>query len=216
MAHNILNNINDYFTEEFKNAINVNLDESKPGVEKAIAALIPSALVALSAKVRSGNHNIFNEARNAAFYYPKSPDVAQLINDEAGSNLPYEIFGKEEDGVARHVAAYSGLRPNSVFSLMLVVLPVVMGKLGEHVVSENLSANDFSSALSSMRADVNQMTPQGYSLREIENAAMPTKEDSAKIHENAVTRRSNFVIPRWVPFVCIALVVLLLVYFSRQ
>lgn len=219
MTRNILDSIENYFTQEFKNTLDNNLDEPGTGVSKAISAIIPTALFAIANRSNAddnGDKNIFNQAKQAAGYYPKEPDVAKLQNDEEGSNLPHDIFGKNEQKIIRHIAAYSGIRPNSVSSLIVLTLPVIMGKLGEWAQQENLSANEFSSALSSFKGDIVRLTPDGYVLPDFSSPIVSTKEDDSKIHDNSLARQANFVIPRWIPIFLIIIVVLVLIYFSRM
>lgn len=219
MTQNILSNIRDYFTEDFKDSLDINLDEPGTGVSKALSAIIPTALVAIVNKseteINSGN-SIFTLANQAASYYSKEPDVAQLQNDEAGSNLPYDIFGENEQNVARHIAAYSGIRPGSVSTLMVLAVPVIMGKLGELAQNGHLSAGEFSSAILNYKEGIHQMIPDGYTLPDLDGAILTAKEDKNKINETAAARRANYVMPRWVPILVVVIVVALLIYFSRM
>lgn len=218
MSQLITQSIRDYFTDEFKNAISINLDETVVGVSKAIASIIPTALTAIADKSAANDYSsgaIFDHASQAAHYYSTSPDVAQLVNDEAGSNLPTEIFGSNQNLVIRHIAAYSGMKPISVSSLILLVLPVVMGKLGEKLQGENLSRTDFASSLSSSKNSILSMVPDDYELPDLKTPSILAKADNKKIHASALARQANFVIPQWIPVVLIIFVVLLLIYFSR-
>ena len=216
MIHNIPDDIKSYFTVEYFTAIAHNLDEPVPAISKAISAIIPTALEALvDQPAESGK--FYQLAKEAAQYYSKAPDVAKLVNEEKGSNLHRDIFGANERAVSRHIAAYSDVRPTTAFSLIMLVLPVMMGKIGEHIQVENVSENNFSGLLSGFSQDVSRLNPEGYMTPDLSHEITSSKEDVEKIHEaNKARNKSNFVLPKWVPIVVVALVVLLLIYFSRQ
>ena len=216
MTNNIPDEIKSYFNVEFITAIANNLDEPNPAVAKAISAIIPTTLEALVDQPGS-SANFYQWAKEAASYYPKSPDVAELVNEEKGSNLHRNIFGNNERAVGRHIAAYSEVRPTTAISLIMLVLPVMMGKIGEYIQRENLSQGDFSAVLSGFAPDVQRLTPAGYTTPDLSHEMISGKEDLEKIHEaNLVRNKTNFVFPKWVPILIVAVVVLLLIYFSRM
>ena len=216
MTHNIPDDITNYFNVEFFTAIAQNLDEPVPAISKAVSAIIPTALEALVDQPAASG-NFYQLAKEAAQYYSKAPDVARLVNEEKGSNLHRDIFGNNERAVGRHIAAYSEVRPTTAFSLIMLVLPVMMGKIGEHINSENLSQGDFSGLISGLRPDVNRLTPAGYTTPDLSHEVTSSKEDLEEIHEANVGRnKTNFVFPKWVPILIVAVVVLMLIYFSRQ
>lgn len=216
MIYNIADDIKDYFSVEFFTAIAQNMDEPVPAVSKAVSAIIPTSLEALVDQP-SQSGKFYHLAKEAAHYYSKSPDVAKLVNEGKGSNLHRDVFGNNERVVGRHIAAYSEVRPTTAFSLIMLVLPVMMGKIGEHIERENLSQDDFRTVLSSFDADINRLTPAGYTTPDLSHDIAPLKEDSEKIHEeNIVRNKTNFVFPKWVPILIVAVVVLLLIYFSRM
>ncbi len=216
MTNNILEDIKHYFSVEFITAIAQNMDEPVPAVAKAVSAIIPTSLEALVDQPAASG-NFYHLAKEASQYYSKSPDVAKLVNEEKGSNLHRDIFGGNERAVGRHIAAYSDVRPTTAFSLIMLVLPVMMGKIGEYINNENLSQGDFSNLLSGFRPEVNRLTPAGYTTPDLSHEITPLKEDLDKIHEADLARnKNNFVFPKWVPILIVALVVLLLIYFSRR
>ena len=215
MIHNIPDDIKSYFHVEYFTAIAHNMDEPVPAVSKAISAIIPTALEALVDQPDVSG-KFYQLAKEAAQYYSKAPDVAKLVNEGKGSNLHLDIFGNNERAVGHHIAAYSGLRPTTAFSLIMLVLPVMMGKIGEHIQAENLSQSDFSGLLYSFGQDVNRLTPDGYTTPDLSHEITPSKEDEETIHEaNKARNKTNFVLPKWVPLAAVAVVVLMLVYFSR-
>lgn len=216
MKEDIYDGLHNYFSVEFITALANNMDEPNPGISKAIAAIIPTALVAVRNKSRDHSQIVYSMATDAARYYSKAPDVADLENNEKGSNLPHHIFGDNEPAIAKHIAAYSGLRPTSVFSLIMLVLPVMMGKLGEIIQRESLLDNQISTLFPGTEEAINRMKPAGYTIPDFSHHITPSKGDLEKIHEDNITRsKTNYVLPKWIPIVVVAVVVLLLVYFSR-
>ena len=216
MTHNIPDDIKSYFNVEFFTAIAHNMDEPVPAVSKAILAIIPTTLEALVDQPGESG-KFYQLANEAVQYYSKAPDVAKLVNEGKGSNLHRDIFGNNEHAVGRHIAAYSDVRPTTAFSLIMLVLPVMMGKIGEHIQTENLSQSDFSGLVSGFAPDVNRLTPDGYTTPDLTHEMTPSKEDREKIHEANVRRnKTNFVLPKWIPVAAVLVVVLMLVYFSRM
>lgn len=215
MMNNLADNIKNYFNVEFITAISHNLDEPVPAVSKAVSAIIPTTLEALVDQPGMSD-NFYRLAKEAALYYPNSPDVAELVNEEKGSNLHRNIFGNNERAVGRHIAAYSGVRPTTAISLIMLVLPVLMGKIGEHIQLASLSQSDFPGVVSGFSSDINRLTPDDYANPDLTHDITTTKEDLEKIHEANVGRnKTNFVFPKWVPILIVAVVVLMLIYFSR-
>ena len=216
MKQDMFNSIRNYFSVEFITALANNLDEPNPGIDKTISAIIPTAFAAIRNKAQQHSQIIYSLATDAARYYPKVQDVAKLQNDEEGSNLPSDIFGDNEHEVARHIAAYSGLRPTSVSSLIMLVLPVMMGKLGEHIQKENLTDNSVLNLLPNSGEEITQLTPADYKIPDLSHHITASKEDLVKIHEaNIIRNKTNFVLPKWIPIAVVVVVVLLLIYFSR-
>lgn len=212
MTRNIPDDIKDYFSEEFITAIALNMDEPIPAISKAISAIIPTSLEAL-ADQPAASENFYQLAKEAAQYYPRIPDVSKLVNEEKGSNLHRDIFGNNERAVGRHIAAYSEVRPTTAFSLIMLVLPVLMGKIGENIIG---SKSEFSRLISGFSSDIHRLTPAGYTLPDLTHDVPTSKEDLEKIHDTKILRnKSNFVFPKWVPVLIVAVVILLLIYFSR-
>ncbi|MEO6681531.1 MAG: DUF937 domain-containing protein [Ginsengibacter sp.] len=217
MTHTIPDDIKNYFTVEFISVLSNNLDEPNPGIAKAVSAIIPTSLAAIVQKSEKDSTKMYALTKDAALYYPRVPDVAKLQNNEVGSNLPHDIFGSNEHEVARHIAAYSGLRPTSVSSLIMLILPVMMGKIGEGVQRDNLVLGENGIFLSGYEEDIQRLTPAGYIIPDLTHPVIPIKEDEVKIHEANINRdKTNFVFPKWVPILIVAIVILLLIYFSRM
>ena len=219
MTKNISDNIQNYFSQEFQNALAMNLDEPIPGISKSLKAIIPTTLAAISHKVNTGReeaNRIFDLSTQAASYYSKAPDVAKLQNQGEGSSLPVDIFGNNEHKIARHIAAYSGVRPGTAEQLITLAVPVTMGIIGENYRVKNLTGEDMHTEFTSNNQSLLDTLPEGYSLPNLEGNVSTVKEDTHKIHEADAERyKSNFVLPKWAPFAVLALVVLVLVYLSR-
>lgn len=216
MTNTIPDDIKSYFNVEFITAIAQNLDEPVPAISKAISAIIPTTLEALVDQPGSSD-KFYHMAKEAAYYYPKAPDVAEIVNEEKGSNLHRSIFGTNERAVGRHIAAYSGVRPTTAISMIMLVLPVLMGKIGEHIQSAGLSQSDFPAVVDAFAPDITRLTPDGYTTPDLTHEISTTNEDSEKIHDANIERnKTNFVFPKWVPILIVAVVVLILIYFSRQ
>ena len=219
MTEDISDRIHAYFSKEFDNALAMNLDEPVPAVSKAIKAIIPTVLTAVATKIHSGKEEgdrIFGLASEASGYYPKGPDVAKLQNVEEGSSLPLELFGNNEHHIARHIAAWSGVRPGSAEQLITLVTPVVMGMIGENYSRRNLTSSEFRSEFTTNDEVLRSLLPAGYRIPEVGTPLTSVGEDTSKIHEaDLVRNKTNFVFPKWIPVAVVILVVIMLIYFSR-
>lgn len=206
-----------YFTVPFITALANNIDEPNPGISKAVSAIIPTALAALKIKAKDHAQLVYSMATDASRYYSKAPDVATLQNTEKGSDLPYRFFGENEQAVNRHIAAYSGLRPGSVSSLVLLVLPVVLGKIGDRLKEDDLLDNEVEGLLPGQGEELNRLCPPGYTIPDLSHSVSVSKEEEKQIHEDSVKRnKSNFVFPKWIPIAAVVVVILMLIYFSRM
>ena len=166
MPLNFLETVKSYFTAEFSNQAANSLDESSSGVSKALSAIIPVSLAGILNKATSGNEgaeSIFNMAKGAIGYFSTLPNLSNLNNDEAGSEIPSKIFVSDESQITRAVSQFSGIKNSSASSLITLALPAIMGLLGKQAQQSNLSASGLSGFLSSQKDNIMQTMPSGLS-----------------------------------------------------
>lgn len=228
MAINFLDSVKSYFSTEFTNQLSNSLDESSPGVAKAISAVIPVGLAGALQRATSGNdgaNSILNMAKEASGYMHLTPNLSDLHNDEKGSDLPNKIFGSNESVVSGAISQFSGLKNTSASALMTMALPVIMGLLGKHAEQNNLSATGLAGFLSSQRDTIMQAMPAGLSSLAgkfgIGTMGATSASMASNIKNSVVDATPDMAIEQkpkksWIiPAIVILLVIALLVYLSR-
>ena len=228
MAVNFLDSIKSYFTTEFTNQVSNSLDESGPGVAKAVSAIIPLGLAGALQKATSGNDgasSILSMAKEASGYMHLTPNLSDLHNDEKGSDLPDRIFGDNISQVTSAISQFAGLKNTSASALITMTLPVIMGLLGKHADQNNLSATGLAGFLSSQRDNIIQAMPTALSSIAgkfgIGVIGSATASMASNIKSTVVETTDDMPIQQkpkksWViPAIVIILVIALLVYLSR-
>ncbi len=229
MALNFLETIKNYFTGEFNIQAANSLDESSTGVSKGVSAIIPIGLAGILRKATSENegaNSVFSMATDVAGYFPQSPNLSDLHNEERGSDIPSRIFGNNQSLVDSAVSKFAGITNSSASSLMTLAMPVIMGLLGKHAEQNNLSASGLSGFLSSQKDNILQAMPPGMSslagiLGLGSLGAVPSslssniKSDVVDSTETIVDKpRAN---AKWLfPLIIIIAVIALLWYFSKS
>lgn len=227
MTTNFLETVRNYFNEEFTHQAANSLDESSSGISKALSAIIPTGLAVVLRKATSGNeeaNDVFNMATEASGYFPQSPNLSDLHNDERGSDLPSQILGDNQSAIENGVSRFAGIKNSSAASLMTLALPVIMGLLGKHSRQNTLSASGIAGFLSSQRNEILHSLPPGFSslagMPEMSSPGIPP----ASINSNTKTDLSDqletvekkpFWRNKWWILIIIIAVIVLLIYFSK-
>lgn len=219
MESTFLQKVSNYFTTEFKQEIALSLDEDVSNVDKALSAIVPVSFVAAAKKAENNKHTnsfIYDVAKSAAVYFPASPDIAKLHNEEAGGKLAGDILGSHHHAVAEAIARYAGIKVSSAGSMILLAVPVVIGSLGIYAQNNNLSPQDLNKFLESEKPEAAREIPDGIkavgSLYGVPGERFDEKHVANSVEAApSVKKNRNWVIN----LVIILVAVALLIYFSR-
>lgn len=216
MESEFLQKVRNYFTTEFKQQIAVSLDEDESSIDKALSALLPLGFAAVVQKAENRKSYIYDLSKSAAAYFPPSPDLAKLHNEEAGGKLAGDILGSHHNAVTDAVAKYAGIKNTSAGALFLVSMPVLMGSLGIFADEKGFSPQQLDQFLMDQKSNISSWLPEGIrsvgSVYGIGNEHVDEKHIRDAI-EPAVKVKKN---RNWVLNIVIILIVFgLLIYFSR-
>ncbi len=179
MSFNLVEAANNFIPGELVDKAGSFLGESETGVKKALSGIIPAILGGLADKSSSsaGAAEIYQLAGEqskgnavpADFF---ATDGSSLLAKGAG--VLHTIFGEKVNGLATVLSGFSGIRSASASSLLGIIAPVVMGFLGKHPSTSNLTASGLSSLLSSQKENISNAIPAGLNLQEYFSAAVPS------------------------------------------
>lgn len=219
MASDFLTRSGQYFSNEFIQQLAVYMDESEESVRTSVNSLISLDGAAIFHQSQSGTetaNRLYTHARNAASNYPETPDLANLVNEDAGEVLLRDVLGKKENTVEHAVAKYAGVRNTSTEQLNMLLMPVILGNLGKEINHRNLDIDGMREYLLSSQGDIYSQIPDGLSA-----VAGIYGMGEAPADEKRIEKSVQPVLPRtrnkiwYVPLILIILVIALLIYFSR-
>ena len=149
------------------------LDEPVQNVSRGMQGAFASILLGLAA--RSGDPT----AMRGALDFVTNPandgrvldNPASLINTlgpttpaaSLGSQFQGHVFGNRGNAVRDAIAKSSGLRPNSVASLLSLAAPLVLAVLGKRVRDGGLDVDSFARILASEKPAITRAAPPGVS-----------------------------------------------------
>ncbi len=203
------------------------LGESSSNISKAVGVGVPSILAGLISRVEKGEgSSVLSEAVQAG----KNSDYSNLSSlfggnsSSTGTNWLSSLFGSGHSTLTDAVERHSGIKSSSASSLMGMLAPLVLGFLGRHATTNNLSAGGLSSLLTDHKDVVTSALPSGFSVPGLfgssgaHNIAGDTKS-IVKDTYNKVTSDVDTAKPaanRIVPIVIVLAAVLLLLYFLSR
>lgn len=217
MESEFLQKVSNYFTTEFKQQIALSLDEDVAGIDRALSAIIPIGFAATEERAENvGNHYVYDLSKSASAYFPASPDVAKLHNEEEGGRLAGDILGAHHHAVTEAVANYAGIKTTSAGALFLLAIPVLIGSLGIYADENNMSPEQLNQFLIDQKSSIPGWIPEGIrpvaSVYHVGNDHVDEKHITASVTPAATVKKNN----NWIINLVIILVaVALLIYFSR-
>lgn len=219
MESEFLQKVNNYFTTEFKQQIALSLDEDTPSVEKALSAIIPAGMASMIHRAESGDSNrlsVFKIAQGAAAYFPASPDLAKLHNEEEGGRVASDLLGDHLNTITDAVKKYAGIKKESAGSLIMLTMPVLVGSLGIFGNQQNLNEDGIRQFIISEKDAVRASTPAGFepaiAVFDHDHYAKEEKKVQNAIETDSAPRKNT----GWIlPIILAIIALLLLVYFSK-
>ncbi len=178
MSFNLVDAAKGLFTNDLIGKASSFLGESENGVSKAIGGIVPTVLSGLINK--ADTHDGANKVAQLAGEQYRSGLLdnlgsvfsgggSSLLN--TGTGLLSSLFGNKGDTISSLISGFSGIKSSSATSLLSLAAPAILGLLGRHASSNNLSAGGLASLLSSQKNAVAAATPPGLNLNSILSGA---------------------------------------------
>lgn len=134
------------------------VDETEPGVEKALHQSVPLVLNGLTSWVGQGLTpdgllDLVREAEQAHVLRQLS-DLSTTSGHERGTNLLLDLLGDGYRGTVNRIAVEAGIRPTASGTLLQVAATAVVGVLGQIAAEHDLPAADFVYWLRAQKAGI--------------------------------------------------------------
>ena len=174
MSFNLLETVNNSFTNDFVSKSASALGESENSVQKAISGIVPSVLTGLLNKTNSGAssaNNIFNMAQEASNSGILNNPGKILSGGSLSSlvNMAANLFGDKLGNISHLISNFAGIKSSSASSLLNMAVPVTLGAIGKYASENNLSASGIMATLTSQKDKILAAIPSGLGLANIFN-----------------------------------------------
>ncbi|MBA3648193.1 MAG: DUF937 domain-containing protein [Chitinophagales bacterium] len=166
MSFNILDSVMNMITPNHIDNLSSHLGESNTAVTKAMGVAVPAIIAGLIHKVERGEgSSLLNEVMQAG-KNPEYTNPAGLFNSpgSGSTSLLGSIFGGGHSAITDAVGRHSGIKSSSASSLLSMLAPIVIGLLGRHATTNNLSSGSLSSLLTEHKEKVAAAMPAGFSI----------------------------------------------------
>lgn len=170
MSFNLLESVSGLFNHDLVSKAASALGESETGVQKALLGTIPSVLTGFLEKAGTtdGLSGLLALARQSADsgILGKLGDLFQSGGGGFSGlfGMAGSLLGDRLGGIGNLIAGFSGIKESSASSLLSVVAPAALGKLGSHVFANNLGANDVSTLLAEQKQNILSAIPSDFNL----------------------------------------------------
>lgn len=218
MRSELLDEVNNYFTEPFKHGVALSLDEDSAAISKALSGIVPAGIEAAIQR----SDKIVDEvslqqlALGAATYFPAKPDLAVVNKEEPGTRLATSLLGDHEATLRYGIAKFAGIKNESAESLILTAMPVLMRAVGVYANNNKLDSNGIKDFLLAEKEQIKEVIPEGFVsvIKDIENGAVSAgKEAIEKITTDSVQKKNR----AWIlPLVLVIITLLIMIYLSRK
>lgn len=170
MAVHLLTYLKEQFTPGVIDLLSRELGESPATTLKAVNGSIPILLGGLTRRVQTsgGTSSIINLLSKGE--YGNTPlDVSQVLDEHqqtadtvtAGRSFLAEIFGGNLTRTTELIGTYSGIKPQSVVTVLGLAGSVLMGVLGRQQQENGLTAHNLSTLLLGQATEFRKAMPDG-------------------------------------------------------
>lgn len=171
MAFNILEAVENVFSNDLISKISNGIGESEEGVQNTLRAAVPGVLATVlhQSGTPEGSENILNQAKEA--------ENSGILNNLTGllggetSNIPASVtnmannlFGEKLHGLTNLITNYGHAKLSSVKSILSIAAPAVLGVLGRHAAQNNLSASGLGSVIQGQKDNIISAIPHDLNL----------------------------------------------------
>ncbi|WP_201986980.1 DUF937 domain-containing protein [Hymenobacter rubidus] len=170
----LLNAIQNAFSQELTIHLAARLGEGEAGIRKALGGIVPLVLCGLINKTVSGEAEAVYDLSQRAFQMANGPVgsiggvLAMLgngtVSGEAlrqGESLLASLFGTVGSIAAEPVSRYAGIRTDTATTLLRVVGAVLPALVGQYAYRQSLDSDKIAALLLRLKAPVRNMLPQG-------------------------------------------------------
>lgn len=171
MSLNIVDLTKDLFSSDFISKFSSQNGESESSVKKGIDASIPSVLLGLLNNSGSSSFgSIIDLIKN---FFSNPSDIASLLssggNADGGllskaGDLVKDIFGDKLGSVVSGISNYSGLKPESVNSLLATAAPATLATINAQPGADTSTTSGWLSVLNNLKPSLLAAIPAGLSL----------------------------------------------------
>ncbi len=147
METNLVDNVDFCFTGSVVAQLSTLVDETAPGIERALRQAVPLVLNGLAGRIGHGltPNGLLTLVHDAAaanvLEQLTTPAVPQRY--ERGTNLLLDLLGERYRSTVNQLAADAGIRPTASGTLLQVAATAVLGVLGRLATKTPFSATDF-------------------------------------------------------------------------
>ena len=147
MKTNLVDNVDFCFTSSVIAQLSTLVDETEPGIERALHQAVPLVLNGLASRVGQGLTPdgllaLMHDADDAnVLEQLTTPAVPQSY--ECGTNLLLDLLGERYRSTVNQLAVDASIRPTASGTLLQVAATAVLGVLGRLAVANAFSATDF-------------------------------------------------------------------------
>ena len=160
MKNTLVETVGFSFTAPIITQLSSLVDETEPGVEKALHKSVPLVLNGLAGWVGQGLTpdgllGLVREAEQAHVLRQLADlSTSTTSGHERGSNLLLDLLGDGYRGTVNRIAVEAGIRPTASGTLLQVAATAVVGVLGQIAAEYDLPAADFVYWLRAQKADI--------------------------------------------------------------
>ena len=216
MAFNLVDSVNNLFSNDLISKAASAFGENEGGIQKALSGAVPSVLAGFLNKAESGNgaQSLLDLAKQAGSSGLLS-HPGGLLEGSGGTfsgllSMAGNLFGNKSGTISSLISGFSGIKQSSASSLLNMVAPAALGSLGKYASDNNLGASGIASFLASQKDNILSAIPSGLNLAGVLGlsslSAMASKpgaaltgvgESSAHVvHPAQITaKKSNWLLP---------------------
>lgn len=164
MANQLLDSIKNQVLSGVLTQVSSHLGESESSVSKAISGLLPVVLGGVAQQKDNTTFNLFDGAKQVAQSGILSNLNLDAVKSPLISGLISSIFGNKIGSIVSGISSFSGVKESSANSLLSLASTAVLGTLGKHAISNNLSQSSFNSFIGEQTKGLSGLIPAGLNL----------------------------------------------------
>lgn len=170
MSFNLLDSVSGLFTNDLVSKAATALGESETGIQKALLGAVPSVLTGFLEKAGTsdGINTLLSLARQSADSGVLNK-LGDLFQSGGGSfsgllGMAGNLLGDKLGSISNLISGFSGIKDSSASSLLSMIAPAALGKLGSHVFANSLGVNDVSNLLAEQKQNILSAIPSDFNL----------------------------------------------------